>query len=157
AATGEVRLTLRGHRRGTCGVAFHPGGRLLASAGGHDRTVKVWDTSRAPEFLELAVRGGSVTGVAFGPDGRLAASTRDGRVRGWDSRTGADYQTLRGSSGSKLSSVAYRPNGRHLAAGCRDGTVLVWDAEGRSALSLRGGDGPVRRVAYSSDGRLLTA
>src|SRR5439155_1696999 len=72
-----------------------------------------------------------------------------------DPRTGANLRTLRGNPGSGLSSVAYRPDGRHLAAGSRDGTVLVWDAEGRRALSLKGEAGPVRRVAYSPDGRLL--
>jgi WD40 repeat protein len=154
-AAGIERLTLRGHRRGVRGVAFHPSGRYLASAGGMDNAVKVWDTGRAQEARVLRVSGEVATGVVFGSDGRLAACSRDGFVRVWDSRTGADIRTLRGSPGFGLTGVAYRPDGRHLAAGSLDGTVLVWDAEGRRALSLRGEGGPVRRVAYSPDGRLL--
>src|SRR5262249_27427847 len=119
---GAERLTLRGHRRGLCGVAFHPGGRRLASAGGHDYTVRVWDTSRPQEALALRVGGEGVTGVAFGLDGRLAASTRDGLVRVWEARTGAAIRTLPGGLGSSLSSVAYRPDGRHPAARSRGRT-----------------------------------
>src|SRR5262249_61440639 len=54
-----------------------------------------------------------------------------------------------------LTRVAYRAGGRHLAAGSRNGRVMVWDAEGRPVLSLWGEDGPFRAVAYSPDGRLL--
>src|SRR5439155_3834904 len=110
---------------------------------------------RAQEALALRVGGEGVTGVAFGPDDRLAASTSDGLVQVVDARTGANLRTLQGNAGSSLSSVAYRPDGQHLAAGSRDGMVLVWNTQGRRALSLRGEGGPVRRVAYSPDGRLL--
>src|SRR5262249_8243094 len=94
-------------------------------------------------------------GMAFGPGGRLAVSTRGGSVRVLDARTGSEIQALSGDPKFSLTSVAYRPGGRHLAARSRKGGGLGWGGEGRRVLSLWGEDGPFRAVAYSPDGRLL--
>src|SRR5262249_24491220 len=47
--------------------------------------------------------------------------------------------------------TAFSPNGRQIAAGSQDGTVLVWDAQtGNTLHTLPQGKGmPVRRLAYS--------
>ena len=51
--------------------------------------------------------------------------------------------------------VAYRPDGRHLAAAGYDGAG-VWDlANGRQAFALRGHNWRVQAVGYSPDGRRI--
>ena len=68
-----------------------------------------------------------VTSIAFSPDGRrLASSCADGRVKVWDSRTGALLRNVRGHTGV-VTSVEFTPNGRRLVSGSRDRTVKVWD------------------------------
>jgi WD40 repeat protein len=71
------------------GVAFSPGGRLLASADG-DGTVRVWNpATRQPAgaLLHAGPQYG-VSAVAFSPDGTLLASGDDGLVRLWNPATG---------------------------------------------------------------------
>ena len=75
---------------GVIGVAFSPGGKLLAAADGDD-TVRLWNPVtgqpvRAP--LHASANDG-VNGVAFSPDGKLLASADgDGTVRLWNPATG---------------------------------------------------------------------
>ena len=49
AETGKHLRTLRGHHFRVTAIAFHPDGRMLASAS-YDQTIKLWDTATGQEL-----------------------------------------------------------------------------------------------------------
>ena len=130
-ATGQEMLTLKRPNVGyspyarSTGLAFSPGGTLLAAGSG--AKVKVWDAATGKERLILSGHTGGVNSVAFSPDGtRLASASEDQTVKVWDAVTGQEMLTLTGHI-SRINSVAFSPDGTRLASASQDQTVKLWD------------------------------
>jgi len=105
--------------------AFSPDGRLVAAAMNPPR---VWDVAARRPLFDLGGHDGTVTGVAFRPDGRqVATCSADATIRLWDVSTGARQAILRGHPGM-VSCVAFHPDGWCLLSGGRkEGEVKLWD------------------------------
>jgi WD40 repeat protein len=183
ARTGQELLALTGHTTDVTSVAFSPDGTRLATASSEGRDaqgkllpgeVRVWDAHTGQERLALKGHTGTVTSVAFSPDGKHLASAGQGlelegqqfrrvweKVRVWDLQTGRGLRTFKGPPGT-LNSVAFSPDGTRLAGGGgypgSPGEVKVWDARtGQELLALKGHKDPVTSVAFSPDGERLAS
>jgi WD40 repeat protein/serine/threonine protein kinase len=152
ALTGGELLSLRGLNGWTCGVAYSPDGKRLATVSGGPGTspeVKVWDALTGHELLTLTLKGyrglHGLTRIAYSPDGKhLASASGDDAVKVWDAQTGQELLTIKGARGS----VSFSPDGKRLAS---DGKV--WDAQtGQELLSLQGG---AAKLVFSPDGKRL--
>jgi WD40 repeat protein len=84
-ATGKiVKPTAVSHTSAVTGLAFHPGGAVLASSS-KDRTVKLWDANGGGQLISLDGHTAWVQGVVFLEKGtRLATVGADQTVRVWD-------------------------------------------------------------------------
>lgn len=153
--SGGEMLTLPGHTGFVANLAFTPDGNRLLSAS-FDNTTRLWDISLtgARDWLTVPSATGIFARVTFSPDGTsFAAPVDPAGVTIWDVQTGAEIITLTGHD-SKLTTVAFSPDGRRLVAGSDlTETPPVWDvATGELVERLEGHDAPVRAVAFSPDG-----
>ena len=160
----EEAFTFRDHTRGVSRLAFHPGGRLIASSQGKG-TLKLWDaaTGIAHFTLEplklagaLGPLSGGVNGLAFSPDGTLlAVAASDESISLVDTKTGLRRSRFLVGNGPILN-LAFSPDGRRLAAAFAAHTLGVFEVDTtKRLLEIGNHGGPVTGVAYTPDGRSI--
>jgi WD40 repeat protein len=132
-------------------ITFSPDGRLVAMSG-TNRTITVWDTETGE--LKAKLKGGNdgISGFAFSPDGKTAATRNflDKSVRLWDTGTWEVKTTLPGRKKNietrlkagftyeqEFGPVPFSPDGRTVLAEREDDLVGMADvANGQQRLTL---------------------
>jgi WD40 repeat protein len=94
--------------------------------------------------------------VVVTPDGRRAVSaSNDHTVHVWDLQSHLPLMRLTGHR-SIVCSVAVSRDGHHIAAGAYDGRIIIWNQTDGSGLFQLNHGASDAKVAWLSDGRLLT-
>jgi WD40 repeat protein/serine/threonine protein kinase len=132
-------VRLLGHQSHVAAVSFSGDGRLLASAGVGDNTLKIWDLESfdpvrdsAPALAHSLPAPEFLCDLAFSPDGhRLAGIARD-VVKMWDVGTGQEVLTLRGAPQRHWDPafnprVVFSPDGKRLVGTNWDESISMWD------------------------------
>ncbi|HEV3262116.1 MAG TPA: protein kinase [Gemmataceae bacterium] len=154
----QDRLIAWEHTHPVVSAAFAPDGKTLATVGGDDDAVRLWDTTAGAERAALKGHQGQVVCLAFSPDGRhLVTGGEDKTLRVWLVATGKERAVFRGHHGG-IRALAFAPDGNTLASGSDDKTVRLWDvASGKERLTLNGHTGAIWSLAFSPDGQVLAS
>ncbi|PZO49003.1 MAG: hypothetical protein DCF15_17400, partial [Phormidesmis priestleyi] len=162
ANTGQCLTTLTGHNNWVRTVAFSSRGRFLAS-GGDDGTIRIWNTASGfclkileQQILEQPVHW--IRSLSFNPkNNRYLISGGDNCcVQRWN-RKEASVKTLFQHQ-RRVCSVAYSPDGRMIASGSDDATVILWDVEKNEIYrQLEPSELGIKALAFSPNGHYLAA
>ncbi len=147
-ATGKALPAIGKHDGGLSGLAVCSDGRSVA-AGTLDGSLYLWETAtRQRRFISK--EAGHVNSIAFSPDGRLLAVANTGNNYHWrgnevipvgvETREQvrlvrvADGKVIRRFTGhiGGIHCLGFSTDGRTLASGGSDTTVLLWDVTDRT-------------------------
>ncbi|MBI4662883.1 MAG: protein kinase [Verrucomicrobia bacterium] len=140
-------------------LAFSRDGKFLAAVGGSDYSVQLW---RVDDRSLLWVRQVATApeSLAFVPDGKslITAGGALCEPLAWDLATG-NSTSFASEHRARVRAIEFSPDGRLMATGANDGTVILWDFLERKSLDrlIAQASGTVNDVAFSPDSRWLAA
>ena len=111
------------------GVAFSPDDAILAL--GHTDSITLWNVTKTGMQEYSAIfdnhRGFSDI-LTFSPDGKTLLDSKwsESQIQLWDVDSGRSLGTLSGHT-EPIETLVFSHDGKTLASGSEDGTVLLWD------------------------------
>jgi len=150
----KLQKTLRGHKFGISNLDLHKDGELLVSAGGWDKTVKLWDI-KSQNLLHTFNYGASIDAVAFSPDGKyIAAGGGKKVIRIWQIDNKQHIKDL--NQKYRIENLSFSPVNDILAVAGYNKMIKLWSLQQSTVLkTLRGHGYEVMAAAFSPDGSLL--
>lgn len=105
-------------------VAFAHGGRSLATGSG-DGSVGIWNLSAPGHPVRKFPQGGSVTSVAYSPNGRLLLTAGGQSAKLWDVRGGTLLHTL--PHQRAVREAKFNLDGKLILTVAHDPVARIWD------------------------------
>jgi len=156
---------LYGHRKNINCLAFSPAGTQLGSVS-QDKTVRIWNTEQMNEIAVLTGHDFAINNLVFDSTGAtMATGDEKGHVKLWtkdETLSWIESETFRVPKTpwipQGVKALAFSPDDRLLAVGCKDRTVRLWNmAEKKIIATLSGHENDVSSVVFNSDGTLLAS
>ena len=129
--------------------------RLIKNA----TTTQVWNTDKKSVWNVFGSHTNTVRCLEFSHDGRfLLSAAVDNTIRLWNMRDGSVKVFTNPEFWREFKSATFSPDGKHVAAGNKNGVVRIWDVwTGQSVQRLKGHTGTVYGVMFTPDGKGLVS
>jgi len=128
-------------------------------AGDTGGNITFWDVTTGIELRKYKLHNRPINSVIISPDNKWLASIEDNFpvIKILNIATEEKYEIISDNAGF-VTSVAFSPNGKTLAATGRDGTVKLFDVETREKIKTFFGHQNISwTVAFSPDGKMLAS
>ncbi|OWK46905.1 WD40 repeat domain-containing protein [Fimbriiglobus ruber] len=136
-STGKRLYTLSDPTDWVYTVAWNPAGTHL-TAGGADKSIRTWEAgAKGGKLIRSAfAHDRAVTRLVYAPDGATLYSVGEDRVvKAWDAAKLTEVKVFPAQPDQVLA-VALRPDGKQLALGGFDGSVVLFDTASGTAKPL---------------------
>ena len=126
----NVDITPKDLRNDATSLAFSHDNALLAVV--YNDKIVLWDIQSEKITERGSIKVNFISDVIFSPDGKFLITPYKPEfqyfVKVWDVETGSSLLTLNAHT-EKINSIRFSHNGRILATGSMDGSILLWDWE----------------------------
>ncbi len=135
-----------------------------------DKTAKVWELFTGRLLFSLEGHTKQVSFAKFTKDNRNIVTAGDNRVIIWDGKTGKekfqlvhgeipkiDFNKLAGQTiySSSISALALTPDGKFLASGAADSSVIIWEIASGKKIHVLKHSGKLKSVIITAGGENL--
>lgn len=122
-----VRTPVRRLRNAGGVLDYHPAGTVLATSGGSEPTLKIWNAATDARLRRVDGHHDSLLDVHFNPDGTMIASAGrfDRTVRVWETDTGRCLKIF-GDHEWPVERCAFGPHGDTVVSHSRENLVHLW-------------------------------
>lgn len=136
-------------------VAPSPKGRYVA-AGGHDKTIRIWDLGSGELAHTLRGHDEAVTALDWMSESILLSGSTNGTVRAWEVDVRRCYRSSRVHD-DHVSRVLVSRDGESYVTTAWDGRIRVWTTKHRLRFELPAGPAAVTSVAILPGEQRLVA
>ncbi|RKU30870.1 hypothetical protein C6497_04125 [Candidatus Poribacteria bacterium] len=123
-------ITPKDLRNDAISLAFSPDNTQLAVV--YTDKIVLWDIVGEKITERGSIKADFISDVIFSPDGKFLLTPDQPKlqfsIKVWDVETGGGLLTLKAHT-EKINAIRFSHNGRILATGSKDGSILLWDWE----------------------------
>jgi len=123
-----------------------------------DKVIVVWNAANGERVARPPGHEGTVTCIAYAPDGKLLASgSIDKTVRLWNPATGEHIRMVAAHK-DEITAVHFSANGKHLASSSKAGVTQVHNVtDGKLVAEFAGPEKGATALTFSPDHKVLFA